>query len=144
MSDLNELLEAVTVRMVETVNDLMAESGGEPFGLGDLRPLAADLIDYTLNREFGPEYEISCRHCGAGASERLSICDGVCNDCEERGAPTLPDGSGWCDDPNCRLCRKEAQVMPKLGQCAECPYKLTGVMAQTGCPNCPHRGGDID
>lgn len=115
MSDLPELLEAVTTRMVETINDLMAESGGEPFGLGDLRPLAADLIDYTLNREFGDI------------------------DLLTEAMESKPASSGWCDDPNCRICRKEAAMWPKIGQCAECPYKLNGVFAQTGCPNCPNR-----
>ena len=110
MSDLPELLEAVTERMVETINALIDESGGEHFGLGDLRPLAAELIDLTLNVEFGAD-----------------------------GGAVGSGASGWCDDPNCRLCRKEAQVMPKLGQCAQCPSKLNGVFAETGCPLCPHR-----
>jgi hypothetical protein len=48
---------------------------------------------------------------------------------------------GYQIDHLCRnpSCCKEASAMPALGQCAECPYKLTGVMAQTGCPNCPNR-----
>jgi hypothetical protein len=55
VSDLPELLEAVTARMVEVINAGIENSGGEPFGPGDLRPLAAELIDYTLNREFGTD-----------------------------------------------------------------------------------------
>lgn len=159
MSDLPELLEAVAERMVETINALIDESGGEHFGIGDLRPLAAELIDYTLNREFGDidaapsralgsqastgeavasNLPTECKYCGATKYERLSICDGVCDDCEKRGPPTVPS-SGWCDDPDCCLCRKEAEMWPKQGQCLKCPYKLNGIFAETGCPNCPNR-----
>jgi hypothetical protein len=123
VSDLPELLEAVTERMVETINALIDESGGEHFGLGDLRPLAAELIDYTLNREFGEDAALDGSQAPSGGAV----------------ASQAPNDSGWCADPSCRICRKEAQLMPRLGQCAECPYHLNGIFAQTGCPNCPNR-----
>lgn len=123
MSDLPELLEAVATLMTEKVNALIDWSGGEHLGIGDLRTLAAELIDYTLNREFGADAAFD----GSQASSGGAV------------ASEVPNDSGWCADPNCRICRKEAQVMPRLGQCPQCPYKLNGIFAQTGCPNCPHR-----
>lgn len=103
MSDLPELLEAVTQRLTEFVNAGIDASGGEHFGVGDLRSIAVELIDYTLNREFGTDAAFD-------------------------GSQAPSGGAVASQAPNFRK-----------GQCAECPYKLNGIFAETGCPNCPNR-----